>query len=92
MSKQKDKITAGLIEIGACWAATSEKCILPNDGYDARPSYHIHPDASYPHENDIEKYTSLSQLEGYVDACKRAQNVSDENAWDIMQSFYASIQ
>src|SRR3990172_2731444 len=35
----KNQITNGLNEIGACWAVTTSKTILPNDGWEAKPAY-----------------------------------------------------
>jgi hypothetical protein len=31
VTAQKDRITAALSEIGAAWAITKEKCVLPAD-------------------------------------------------------------
>ena len=93
MSKRQARITEGLLEVGACYATSSAKHVSPNDGFGAKPSYHIHPDASYPHQDSIETYTSLEELAGYVEARKAAEATSDPaEAYDIMQAFYASLQ
>lgn len=81
MSKQHDRITQGLVAIGACWAVTSSKTILPNDGYDAKPTYHIHPDCSYPHEDAIKRFDTLKQLMHWISLAKQA-TPNDEIVWN----------
>jgi len=66
MTAQKDRITHLLSEIGAAWAVREDKCILPDDGFDAKPTYHVHPDASEPHVNYIQRFTSLKELEAWI--------------------------
>ena len=39
----KQKITQKMSELGMAWSVRSDKYIDPNDGYGARPTYHIHP-------------------------------------------------
>lgn len=84
MSARKERITNDLLELGACYAVSSEKTILPNDGYGARPSYHVHPDASYPHQNSIERFDTLADLEEYIEVRKRIQAAeTEEEQWEI---------
>ena len=66
MTAQKDRITRDLLKIGACWAVTADKCILPSDGFYAWPTYHVHPDASEPHQNYVQRFTSLKELEAWI--------------------------
>lgn len=87
----KDTITKGLQGIGACWAVTSSKTILPDDGFEAKPSYHVHPDCSYPHQNHIKRFYSLEEIADYIKARKAAAAAKDETeAYEIMQDFEAS--
>lgn len=89
MSKQQ--ITQKLSELGAAWAVTSAKTVLPNDGFDAKPTYHVHPDASYPHQNSIKRFDNLNEVAGYVDARERANQASDQSAaYEIMEDFWNS--
>lgn len=86
----KKRITNELRELGMAWAITSEKCVLPNDGYDARKTYHIHPEANYPHEMSIKRFDTLKEIELYIKAIKEAKS-NPEMAFDIMSKFWASI-
>jgi hypothetical protein len=88
----RQQIERGLEEIGACWAVRSDKYISPQDSYDAKPTYHVHPDAKYPHERAIKRFGSLDSLMNWIDACKRAAASDDEFAtvvycgngeWDV---------
>lgn len=91
MSKQKQQISQKLVEAGACWAVTDRKCILPGDGYGATPSYHIHPDASYPHENQIRRFSDLETLEAYASAKLEAAKLWDKfKAGEISLEEYES--
>ena len=44
--KGKAKINQELKELGMAWAVSAEKCILPSDPIGARPTYHVHTNAS----------------------------------------------
>ncbi len=66
----KQRATAGLEAIGACWAVNSEKCILPGDDYDSKPTYHVHPDSSEPRQNAILHLETLGEVLSYVKAVK----------------------
>jgi hypothetical protein len=69
----KDKVTKELKAIGAGWAVTSEKCILPGDGYEAKPEYHIHPKVSFPHQSNIKRFPTLNAIVSWINAVKEAQ-------------------
>lgn len=60
MASRRATIERGLDEIGAGWAVTSRKCILPNDGFDAKPSYHI------MHQNSIKRFETLAELRSWI--------------------------
>ena len=97
MTAQKDRITAALLEIGACWAVTADKCILPEDSLEdqisQRATYHVHPDQSEPRSEYIQRFTSLKELEDWIreqrparrrtatPASWRRLNVSLPGAW-----------
>jgi hypothetical protein len=87
MSERKQQISKKLVESGAAWAVTDRKCILPGDGFGAKPSYHIHPDASHPHENQIRHFSSLDEIEAYASAKLEAKK-----AWDDFKSGKISFE
>jgi|GEM_PF-5215089 len=74
ITARKERVTEGLQTIGACWAVTDKKTILPNDGFDAKPSYHIHPDRTYPHEQAIYRFGSLQEIADYIITAKRIEH------------------
>jgi hypothetical protein len=69
----KAKVSKELEKIGAAWAVTSEKCILPGDGYEAKPEYHIHPKGNFPHQMYIRRFPTLKAIMSWIDAVKVAQ-------------------
>lgn len=88
---KRANISEGLREIGACWAVTPQKCILPGDGYDAKPSYHIHPDCSDPHENSIIQFYTLDEIRRYIQARKTAATMPIDAAMDYMEEFWIAL-
>lgn len=70
MTEQKQRITRLLSEIGACWAVTMEKCILPSDPLEdqitGKATYHIHPDRSELRSEYIQRFTNLKALEAWI--------------------------
>ena len=89
----KKQITEKLAAVGSAWAMRSDKFVDTNDGYDARPTYHIHPDASYPHQAQIKRFNNLAQVKGYAKAREAAQNAADDSAaYEIMEDFWDSLQ
>ncbi len=83
---RKTQIEQGLSEIGACWAVRADKYISPDDGYDAKPTYHVHPDRGYPHERAIKRFQSLDMLWSWIQACKRAAalHARDGNFYEVV--------
>jgi hypothetical protein len=69
----KAKVTKELIKVGAGWAVTSEKCVLPGDGYEAKPEYHIHPNVKVPYQNGVKRFPTLKAIMNWVNAVKEAQ-------------------
>lgn len=71
MSKQHDRITRKLAELGMAWAVRSDKFCDPNDPLEdqmaGRKTYHIHPDAARPHQNDIRRFDSLKEVEEWLE-------------------------
>lgn len=71
MSKQKNRITRKITKLGAAWATTSRKHCSPNDPLEdqaeGRKTYHIHPDATHPHQSHIQRFGSLRELEEWLD-------------------------
>ena len=84
-----DQITRALTGIGAGWAYSSAKHISPNDGFGAKPSYHVHPDSSSPHQDSIVRFYSMQEVMAYVRARKAAARATGESeAIDIMHNFW----
>jgi len=85
MTKQKDRITSLLEQIGACWAVTMDKCVLSDDSIEDqmnnRTTYHIHPDQSHPHVNSIQRFTSLKKLEAWIKEQRPAGWRTDKSHW-----------
>jgi len=98
----KAQITRGLSEIGAAWAVTSAKTVLPEDRPDpngrVRPTYHIHPDRTYPHQNSIISFERLADIAAYIEARKEAASLDDgtdaglEAAINCMEVFWGNLQ
>lgn len=89
----KQQITQKLQSVGAAWAVRSDKWISPNDGFGAKATYHVHPDASYPHQSHIKRFDNLEEVAGYAKAREAAAAASSESeAWRIMDDFWASLQ
>lgn len=92
---QHSRITKGLREIGAAWAVRSDKYLCTDHNCcnalnGDKPAYHIHPDASYPHQSNIMRFRSMADLEGYIKARKAAAKAkSDVEAHEIMQDWAA---
>src|SRR5436305_10846480 len=66
----KQQISQGLRDIGASFAIRSDKFVAVNDPQGSKPSYHIHPDASYPHEQEIIHFDSLKDIEEWIRCAK----------------------
>lgn len=73
-----EQMSQALKSVGACFAVSSAKTLLPNDSYGSKASYHIHPNAGYPHEKDIERVYSQEQLKDWVRTMKAAQRCTDQ--------------
>lgn len=83
----KNQMELALEQVGACFAITSAKCILPSDGYDSKPSYHIHPEASYPHEQDMVRVYSHKQFADWIRTAKAAIKTDQEQAYLLWQAY-----
>lgn len=77
----KQKITRILSAEGMAWAVSANKVILPEDGFDARPTYHIHPDASYPHQNEMMRFASLREIADWLEARESFRSPDDVAEW-----------
>lgn len=78
------QITAAMQQLGMAWAVRSDKYVDPNDPFGSKPTYHVHPDHSYPHQNSIKRFDNLAQVSDYV-----AADTHDERV-EIMQDWYES--
>jgi len=94
------QITQGLREIGAAWAVRDDKYCSPNDPFEAQQrgekTYHIHPDAAHPYQNDIRRFYSLAEIAAYIQACEEAGEAikagNDVEAEEIMQAFEQGLR
>lgn len=70
MSREQERLTRKLAEIGAAWVLTPEKYLDPSDPLEdqetGRKTYHVHPDASNPHPADILRFGSLIELRAWA--------------------------
>ena len=83
-------MSQALKSVGACFAVTTAKCILPNDPFGAIASYHIHPDCSYPHQDSIIRVYSQKQFADWIKTAKAVQRMTDEEKqFDLWESFWA---
>ncbi len=83
-----EQMVKALDSVGACFAVTTAKYVAVRDGHGAKPSYHVHPDASYPHEQDIERIYSQSQFQDWVKTTKAAKRaVSQEEAFPLWVAY-----
>lgn len=83
-----NQMSQALQSIGACFAVTTNKTILPNDSFGAKPSYHIHPDCSNPRQEDIERVYSQKQFVDYIRTAKTVRRaVDNEKAYWIWQAY-----
>lgn len=71
MSLTKQQISGKLEQIGACWAVTSRKCVLPHEPHDFSPAYHVHPTARYPEQNHIKRFETLAELAEWIKEVER---------------------
>jgi hypothetical protein len=79
-----DQMAAALQSVGAHFAVTSAKTVLPNDPHGSSPSYHIHPNAANPRQDDIERIYSQKQFQDWVRTRKAAQRAtSQEEAFPL---------
>lgn len=71
--EKKSRATRELCEVNAAWATSSSKYVAAGSPPGSRPTYHVHPDSSNPHENAILTFPSLRAI---LDWCemRRQQN------------------
>ncbi len=82
-----EQMVQALKDVGAIFAVSTAKYVGANDGMDAKPSYHIHPDASYPHEKHIERVYSQKQFQDWIRTMKAAARVSQEEAFPLWVAY-----
>lgn len=83
-----EQMMKALQDVGACFAVTSAKYVAVRDGRDAKPSYHIHPDCSYPHEDKIVRVYSQAQFRDWVKTVKAAKRAtSQEEAFPLWVAY-----
>ena len=73
----KEQITRALQEIGACWAVRTDKFCSKDDPHEdqvaGRKTYHVHPDANWPHQDHILRFASLRAIMAWVSEVKAHQ-------------------
>ena len=58
----KRRIERKMEEMGMTWAVRSTKYIAPDDPFGSSPTWHVHPNAEYPHEENIQRFDTLNDL------------------------------
>lgn len=73
----KGQVTKALQAVGACWAVRTDKFCGADDPLEdqmaGRKTYHVHPDASYPHQDHILRFASLRAIMEWVGEVKAAR-------------------
>lgn len=83
-----NQMSSALKSVGACFAVTTAKTVLPNDPFESKPSYHIHPDCSYPHQLNIERVFSQAQFADWIRTMKAAKRCTDQaDAFDLWEAY-----
>ena len=85
-----DQMSAALKSVGACFAVSTAKTLLPSDPFGSRPSYHIFPDASNPRQDEIERVYTQAQFKDWVATAKAAKRSVDQvAAYELWQAYSA---
>lgn len=85
-----EQMVKALTDVGAIFAVSTAKYVGANDPFGSKPSYHIHPNADYPHEKNIERVYSQKQFLDWVRTMKAAQRCKDQaDAYDLWQAYEA---
>lgn len=83
-----DQMSAALKSVGACFAVSTAKTILPNDPHGSKPSYHIHPDCADPRQDSIERVYTQAQFSDWVATAKAVKrSTSQEAAFELWQAY-----
>lgn len=89
----EEQMVAALRSVGACFAISTAKYVAANDPFESKPAYHIHPDASYPHEKNIERAFSQAQLLDWTQTMKAVQRIPglerNEKGFELWQAYEA---
>jgi hypothetical protein len=83
----ENQMVQALASVGACFATSTAKFIAVNDPQGSKPSYHIHPDANYPHEKQIVRVYSQKQLQDWVRTAKAARRATDDQASELWLAY-----
>ena len=81
---RKMRITQKLQGLGAAWSVRNDKYLSPDDPLGSAATYHIHPNAEYPHVRNVVRLTSLRAIEEWIGARRRAAAATDDEAMGIM--------
>ena len=81
------QMVSALKSVGACFATSTAKFVAPTDPIGAKPTYHIHPDAANPRQEDIIRVHSGAQLLDWVRTAKAVQRTTNEIGFDLWQAY-----
>ncbi|SRR5260221_6334129 len=70
-----EQMVQALKDVGAIFAVSTAKYVGANDPMGSKPSYHIHPNADYPHEKHIERVWSQAQFQDWIRTMKAVQRI-----------------
>ncbi len=93
--KKHESVTRGLLEIGACWATSTQRYICADHNccqrfnQVQRPLYHVNPDASRPEQLAIRCFHNLDEIAAYIKAIQECR-ADPERAFEIMDRYEES--
>lgn len=86
MTASKQQITKKMEALNMAWSVRDDKYISPEDGFEAKPTYHIHPDQSDPQQTAIKRFSNLVELNDYVEVMGQAEKAKQ----DYLEQFFPS--
>ena len=70
-SRRIRTLTTRLQALGGTFCVQVAKYCDPNDPLEnqvnGRKTWHVHPNAAYPHQNSVQRFDTLDQLEDWLD-------------------------
>ena len=83
-----DQMIRALGDVGASFAVTTAKVILPGDPRGAEPAYHVYPDASNPSQDSIIRIPSQRQFGDWIRTMKAAKRAVSPSSAQLLWDAY----